>query len=344
MRQNSAMQTPKGFSLDLVAPSRALTRRQMLVRTGAGALGLGLLGLPSALSAPAATRKVLFFSRSQGFEHSVIKHKEGELSHAEKILQELGPKNGIEFTFSKDGGLFTKESLAKFDAFFFYTTLDLAATGGDNQPPMPPEGKAALLDAIRNGKGFIGTHSASDTFHTLENKGETPEPLSRYRNYGDKADPYIQMIGGEFIKHGAQQKSMMRVVDPKFPGLQSAGTGFEMHEEWYSLKDFAKDLHVILVQETANMTGLEYKRPPYPATWARMHGRGRVFFTSMGHREDVWTNPVFQQILFGGIAWAVRNVDADVTPNIDKVTPQASELPPSASGEPAKKTTKPKPV
>jgi type 1 glutamine amidotransferase len=136
------------------------------------------------------------------------------------------------------------------------------------------------------------------------------------------------MLGGEFIKHGAQQKSMMRVADPKFPGLKTAGTGFELHEEWYSLKDFPKDLHVILVQETADMKGNEYKRGPYPATWARLHGKGRVFYTSMGHREDVWTNPVFQEILFGGIAWAVGNVKADVSPNLAKAAPRAAELPP----------------
>jgi type 1 glutamine amidotransferase len=72
-----------------------------------------------------------------------------------------------------------------------------------------------------------------------------------------------------------------------------------------------------------------YQRPPYPATWARMHGKGRVFYTSMGHREDIWTNPVFQEVLTGGINWAVGNVKADVKPNIDKVTPKANELPPS---------------
>jgi len=307
-----------------------LTRRQMLVTTGASALGFGLLGVPALQAAETKTRKVLFFSKSAGFEHSVIKHKEGELSHAEKVLKELGPKHGIDFTFSKDGRIFTKDSLAKFDAFFFYTTGDLTTADGDHQPAMPAEGKTALLDAIHNGKGFIGSHCASDTFHTSENKGEKAEAGGRYKNFGDKADPYIKMLGGEFIKHGAQQKSTMRVVDPNFPGLKSAGAGFEMHEEWYSLKDFPKDLHVILVQQTEGMKGPEYQRPPYPATWARMHGSGRVFFTSMGHREDVWTNPIFQDILFGGIAWAVRNVDADVKPNIDQVTPQASELPPSA--------------
>jgi hypothetical protein len=73
------------------------------------------------------------------------------------------------------------------------------------------------------------------------------------------------------------------------------------------------------------MKGAMYQRPSFPATWARMHGKGRVFYTSMGHREDVWTNPIFQQIVLGGIAWALGNVEADVTPNIATVTPKANE-------------------
>ena len=63
------------------------------------------------------------------------------------------------------------------------------------------------------------------------------------------------------------------------------------------------------------MEGIEYQRPPYPATWARMHGQGRVFYTSMGHREDVWTNDTFVSLLLGGLGWAVGNAQADVTPN-----------------------------
>ena len=136
------------------------------------------------------------------------------------------------------------------------------------------------------------------------------------------------MLGGEFIVHGRQQKAKLRVADGKFPGLQNAGAEFELMDEWYSLKEFADNLHVLLVQETADMEGAPYQRPPYPSTWARMHGRGRVFYTAMGHRKDVWTNPLFQEILFGGIAWAVRNVDADVTPNLEKVTPGHAEPPP----------------
>jgi hypothetical protein len=132
------------------------------------------------------------------------------------------------------------------------------------------------------------------------------------------------MIGAEFIIHGAQQTSRMIVADAKFPGISEVPADFKPLEEWYALKNFAPNLHVLLVQDTDGMKGPMYQRPHYPATWARMYGQGRVFYTNMGHREDVWTNPVFQSVLVGGINWAVHNADADVTPNLDKVTPKAS--------------------
>ncbi len=281
-----------------------------------------------ALSAGAAAqdgkkKRILFFTKSSGFEHSVIKKPGAEPSHAEKVLLELGKKHGWKVVETKDGGVFTPENIARFDAFLFYTTGDLTTPGKDNGKPMTPEGKAALLEAIRNGKGFIGSHSATDTFHS---------GTDRFRDYGDKADPYIRMIGGEFIRHGAQQKARMTCSDPGFPGASAAGAGFEMLEEWYSFKDYAGDLHVILVQETEGMAKKDrdsvYNRPPFPATWARMHGKGRVFYTSMGHREDVWTSPVFQGILVGGLRWALKEVDADVSPNVEKAAPGFRTIPP----------------
>ncbi len=312
----------------------------MISRTGAAALGLAFasFSLPRAVAAP--KRKVLFFSKSSGFEHSAIKRNNGQPSFAEQVLADIGPKNGFEFTFSKDGSLFTPKYLAQFDALFFYTTGDLTTEGNDKQPPMTKEGKQAFLDAVANGKGFVGTHSASDTFHTGESGGGNPtERGGRYKNYGDAADPYVKMLGGEFIKHGKQQPSKMRVVDPKFPGFDKVEKDFGPNEEWYSLKDFAKNLHVLLVQETGPMEGNEYKRAPYPATWARMHGTGRVFYTSMGHREDVWTNPTFQSILLGGLGWATRNFDADVTPNLEQAAPGFAEIPPQSPPPAPKKAT-----
>jgi uncharacterized protein len=303
-----------------------MNRRELIAGAGA-AVGLGLSQFPVGWAEAQDNKRkhVLFFTKSSGFEHSSIKRKGDELSHAERVLTELGQKHGFDVTCSKDGSLFTRENLQKYDAFFFYTTGNLTEAGGDKNPPMTAEGKQAFLDLVREGKGFIGTHSASDTFHT---EPDLPGNASRYQNYGEKADPYIRMLGGEFIKHGPQQVAKMTVVDPKFPGMDQAGSSFELMEEWYSLKDFAPDLHVLLVNETEGMRGPEYQRGPFPATWARRHGRGRVFYTSMGHREDVWTNPLFQSILLGGLAWAVRNVNADVKPNLAAAAPRHGEVPP----------------
>jgi len=290
-----------------------------------GRLATVLLAFASAqtFAADSASKRILFFSKSSGFEHSSIRRgPNGEPSPAEKVLQTLGPKNHFEFTFSKDGGLFTAANLAKYDSFFFYTTGDLTTPGQDHNPPMSQEGKAAFLEAIHNGKGFIGTHSATDTFHS---SGYEPGRDESYNNNGDNTDPYVKMIGAEFIIHGAQQASHMIVVDPKFPGFSSVPADFKPLEEWYALKNFAPNLHVLLIQDTSGMTGPMYQRPPYPATWARMYGKGRVFYTNMGHREDVWDNPVFQAVLVGGINWAVGNVDADVAPNLDQATPKAAE-------------------
>ena len=297
---------------------------------------LRVLGLVAAVSfsvqmAHAAPKKILFFSKSAGFEHDMIKDNEhgGEASKAAKTLKKLGEENNIEFTFTKDGSLFTPENIAKYDAFFFYTTEDLTTVGSDKNPPMSKEGKAAFLQAIHDGKGFIGTHSAADTFHS---PGYHATPAEHWSNDGDKTDPYIQMLGGEFIIHGSQQKAHVINEDKSFPGMSAVPDDFGPKEEWYSLKDFAPNLHVLLVQDTSTMIKTDnnasaYDRPNYPSTWAHMYGSGRVFYTSMGHRDDVWTNPVFQQVLVGGIKWAIHDVDADVTPNLDKAAPQASTLP-----------------
>jgi uncharacterized protein len=154
-------------------------------------------------------------------------------------------------------------------------------------------------------------HSATDTFHSK----------------GDQIDPYIKMIGGEFISHGAQQVARLNVVDPDFPGVNAFGRSFEINDEWYALKHLADDLHVIIAHDTKGMKGKEYQRPPFPETWCRMHGKGRVFYTSMGHREDVWENPKYQGLLMGALAWATGKVDASVEPNIQQVTPGYNQIP-----------------
>ncbi len=291
------------------------------------------LGLAGSLSLQAeSAQKLLFFTKSSGFEHEVISWKKGQPSFAEKIFTELGGKHTWEFEFSKDGSKFSPEYLAGFDAVIFYTTGDLTSPGTDQQPAMTPAGKQALFDYVKSGKGFIGLHSASDTFHTANESKKGPE---RFANHGKDADPYVCFLGGEFIIHGAQQVATNKVINKKFPGFAEAGDSFAFHEEWYSLKDFNPDIHVLTVIDSPAMQGTMYERPAYPTSWAREEGKGRIFYTAMGHREDIWTNPTFQNILIGAIRWTTREVDAAVPPNLKEAAPGAMTNPKFI--EPAKK-------
>lgn len=326
------------------------TRRELIKGSTAG-LGAMLIspflsGRLLAENAPAATKKVLFFTKSQTFQHSVITRPEDDpekLSFAEKLLTDWGGKNGFEVVCSKDGSIFTPEKIKEFDVFAFCTTGDLTKDSdkfgtkrGPNgkpvpdktkllhkEPGMPPGGKEAFLDAIKQGKGFVGFHCATDTFHS---KGHVRGKLDFARDVDaqshDDFDPYITMIGGEFIVHGNQQKATLKCTDSKWPGAE-AFKDAKFQEEWYSLKNFSSDLHVILAQDCSGMEGDMYQRGPYPETWARRDGQGRVFYTSMGHREDVWEKPEFQALVIGALNWASGRIDLDMTPNIATATPQA---------------------
>lgn len=301
-----------------------------MVKRSASLLALAL-GICMPLQAAPAHR-LLFFTKSSGFEHSVISWQKGKPSLAEKIFSELGAKHQWEFEFSKDGSKFSPEYLAGFDAVIFYTTGDLTTAGTDQQPPMSPAGKQALFDYVKSGKGFIGLHSASDTFHTANESQKGPD---RYANHGKDADPYVCFLGGEFIIHGAQQVATNKVIDPGFPGFATAGDTFSFNEEWYSLKDFNPDIHALTVIDAPKMKGPMYKRPPYPTSWARTEGKGRVFYTAMGHRDDIWTNPVYQDILVGAIQWATGDVSAATPPNLKTAAPDAMTNPKFVAQAPA---------
>jgi type 1 glutamine amidotransferase len=275
----------------------AMNRREMLLSSGAALIGLSTFPLRWVSAADDKKQKILYFTKSGGFVHSVVKRQGGQLSYSEKILTELGEKNGFEVVCSQDAAVFDGD-LNQFDLIAFYTS----------GKPISPEQKQKLLAAVSAGKPFVGVHAATDTFTTP----------------GRDIDPYIAMVGAEFAGHDQQQKAKNRVVSPIFPGMKGLGEEIELMEEWYTFKKFAPDLHVILVQETQGMKGPHYQRPPYPATWAHLYGKGRVFYTSMGHREDVWTNKIFQQILLGGLAWALGNAAAEIPANIEQVTPGAN--------------------
>lgn len=279
----------------------------------------------------ASQKSLLVFTKSSGFEHDVVKRKDGKPSILETTVTDLGKKYGFATECSKDGRIFDSADFRKFAAMLFFTTGDLTEEGTDKNPPMSVQGKQKMLDAIQGGVGFVGVHAAADTFHT---QPDSMEKGTRYVAYGEKSDPYLRMLGGEFIIHGDNprlQTTDLIVNDPKFPGLEGVTGPVEMNEEWYSLKDFMPDLHVILTIDTSKLKNACYERRPYPGTWARMHGKGRVFYTAIGDRPENWQNEFFRNLLAGGTRWALGDVNASIPTNIKTATPGYADIPPQKS-------------
>jgi len=304
--------------------SISVNRRQFL---GAAALTTAGLALPQELLS-SKKKSLLVFTKSSGWEHDVVKRVDGQPSIVETALIGLGQRHGLEITTSKDGQIFDSNDFRKHDAVLFFTTGDLTKSGTDKNPPMSPRGKQALLDAIQGGLGFVGVHAASDTFHT---EPDPQDNSNRYVAHGEQSDPYLRMLGGEFITHGSAprlQAADVVVKDTKFPGLEGVTSPISFTEEWYSLKDFMPDLHVILTLDTQGMKGEPYQRAPYPVTWARMNGKGRVFYTAMGDRPENWSIPFFLNVLAGGIRWATRDANAALDKNLAKAAPGYAEIPP----------------
>jgi type 1 glutamine amidotransferase len=299
-------------------------RREFLraaAMTGAG------LALSNALPG-ASNKSVLVFTKSSGFEHDVVKRVGGKPSLVDDTVNELGNQQGFSAGVTKDGRIFDSKEFHSYAAVVFFTTGNLTTLGTDGKPPMSTKGKQALLDAVRGGMGFVGVHAASDTFHTLP---DPPDLSNRYIAHGDQEDPYLRMLGGEFIVHGREprlQDANLVVNDPKFPGLEGVGSPVNFNEEWYSMKDFMPDLHVILTLDTQGMKGECYQRAPYPVTWARTQGKGRVFYTAIGDRPENWKNKFFLNLLAGGIRWSIGDASAQLDANLKQAAPGYSEIPP----------------
>ena len=271
-------------------------------------------------------KQVLFFSKASSWEQKIVHRIGDQLSFLETAVQRLGKESDIEFTFSKDGGIFRPENIAGFDAFFFFTSGDMTAQArngrGDNYPLMTLDGKKTFLDAIRNGKGFIGSNTAVYTFTDPVSPGETRNETNTSR--------YTRMIGAGYIGHNEVQVGRFSHVDRGFPGRERVPADYQPVDQWYAFKTFMPDLHVIMAADSARLMGNLYERSNYPIAWPRLEGKGRVFYTAMGHTTAIWKDPVFRQMILGGVNWVTGLVEADVRPNLPEATPHANEIPEAA--------------
>ncbi len=271
--------------------------------------GLLLIVLVFSLASAAHARPpkhLLVVTVTHGFRHDSI-------PLAEQTLADLAKQDGrftVDYARTDDDltQKMSPEGLSHYDGVVF------ANTTGDLPLPNPQ----AFVDWVHAGHGFVGIHSASDTFHGFK--------------------PYLDMLGGEFDHHGAQAGVSCLVADPHFSATDFLGASLAIpQEEIYHFKNFEdKQIHLLLyLDKDPN----DHTSGFFPLAWSRDWGRGRVFYTALGHRQDVWTAPWFQKHLLGGILWSLglakgsgKPQPIPVIPEVPSaaVRPRGSELPPGA--------------
>jgi len=265
----------------------------------------GILGLASPGLA-AAPKKVLVVTTTTGFRHSSI-------PTAEKILAQLAQQSGaftveyarVEPSDAQFKGADGKPDGAKVNeaikqvlaekmspaALKNYDAVIFANTTGD----LPLPDKDAFIDWVKAGGGFVGMHSASDTFHHFA--------------------PYLDMVGAEFKTHEQQVEVDPINQDSQCPACRHLPATWKVYDEIYQFKNFDRaKVHGLLTLDKHPNN----KTPgDYPISWCKEYGKGRVFYTALGHREDVWDpnapdrkNPkelaeAYQQHILEGIKWAV---------------------------------------
>ncbi len=266
------------------------------------------------VAADAAAINVLYFSKSSGFQHSVVARDNDQPSHTERILSDLAEEHDVSLTNTKDGGYITAENLEDYDVVIFYTTGNLFEEGTDGQPPLTEEGLDALLEWVSNGGGFLGYHSATDTFHTPD---------------GEEPNAYTQLVGGNFAGHGPQFEGTLYVVDSDHPTMANVPEVWTIHDEWYIFRNMnTENMRVLAMLETDDVAREAhdmYHIPDYPIIWTIQHGDGRVYHNTMGHREDVWENPTFQQTIVDAVTWAAGDGPAMNEPNYYEVVPTEAD-------------------
>lgn len=223
--------------------------------------------------------KILFTSQTQGFVHDSIPLGKDIVS---QLAKESG---GFEVTIDDELKHCTAEGLKAFDIVMFVnTTKDLAIDEAQKQ---------ALLDFIKSGKGFVGVHSATDTFYEWPAFGE--------------------MIGGYFDGHPWNSKDTVtiKVEKPEHAIVKPFGDApFELTEEIYQMREpyDRSKCEVLLSLDTSktDMTKKGVKRTDgdFAVAWIKPYGEGRVFYTSLGHNQAVWRDERFQKHLVAGIEWA----------------------------------------
>lgn len=240
----------------------------------------------------AEPKKLLVVTTTTGFRHSSI-------PTLENMIARLGKDSGaytVDYIHQPAAGETMEGVLKKMsaDSLKNYDGVVFASTTG--HLPLPdPEG---FLNWIKAGHAFIGIHAASDTFHDWPG--------------------FIEMLGGEFATHGAQVGVECLNEDPQHPANKDLGKTWKIdQEEIYEIKNYdPKKVHDLLILDKHPQN---HKDGHFPVSWSKTYGKGKVFYTTLGHREDiidddpnlpdrknpVETSKAYQKHILGGIEWAL---------------------------------------
>lgn len=245
-----------------------------------------------ATASPKQPRKVLVFYRTEGFVHKSI-------PFGNEALKKLGESTGAyTAVVSDDMAMFNPENLKQFDAVIFQNTTKLAFD--------KPEQRQALLDFVASGKGVAGIHAASDNFPTW------PDGQA--------------LIGGLFHSHpwGAGDLVAVKLDEPSHPVNAGFGKeGFWLKEEIYQIVGpYGRDKQRVLT--SLDMSKPANSRPPeklvrkdndFPISWVKPSGKGRVFYSSLGHNKDIFFVPQILLHFLDGIQYAIGDLAASDIPS-----------------------------
>src|SRR5215467_16255383 len=249
------------------------------------ALRGAVLLLLCATAAFAASPRILYVTATYGFRHS------DSIDASVAVFQQLAQQSGaFEIDHTEDVSLLNAANLRNYDAVYFFTSGEL---------PLSDQQKADLLDFVYQGKGFGGSHSATDCNYTWPDYGE--------------------LIGGYFDGHPWVQEASFDVEDPQNPLVAHAAPSFRFTEEFYQFRSFSRDrVRVLLTLDTRTVNlsapGVDRVDGDFALAWIRNYGKGRVFYSAFGHFPESFTQEPVRTMLFQAILWLTGQIDLDATP------------------------------
>lgn len=260
-----------------------------------------------AVAKPAQPRKMLVFWKCETFFHTVI-------PVANEALKIMGEKTGaFQVTaVTDDYSVFNAETLKQFDVICFNNTTSLKL-----DPSKTPEQCKAIMDFVKNGKGIVGIHAAADNFY------QWPEAQ--------------QMMGNKFTAHpwGAGSTVAIKIDEPDHPlTAPFKGQGFKVKDEIYRTAPgvYSREKQFVLMSldlsdpTTKNVKGVIESDNDTGITWIKDVGKGRLFYCSLGHNDEIFMNTPILEHYLRGIQFAAGDFPVPTKPKAAPAkAPQAAE-------------------